>query len=445
MRVIVVGAGIAGLSAAYILQKNGVEVKVLEKEKEVGGRCKSIRWHVGWIDLAAEMMISVDKGLKQMALEIGLKSHLQAMDKPDCVGGKQDFMGWRDGRFYPFSLQGKPSILTSDLLGATGKLRLAEMLPSFLKQKTRTRGVAPDAYELWRDAWADDMSLEKWLSRINPRLLTYFAEPFIDLFWGYRPKEISRQFFLHMMANGESDPSVLTTDQGYGLLPRKLAQKLDVETGARVKRVDVGSVPVSVEWETREGLSKNESADAVIIALPGCFVNDVIYGLEEDKAAFFNRVRYTPKEMVYFKLDKKFEYMLPWHVYPVGESPWFSGLAYGPSQISPDFDVLRVNMKTDFTLHHKERSSDEVLDAIQVELAKRYPEMAAAIEDRIIARWNPGIPQFYPGYIRSLAQFNNLQPTAGIEFAGDYLAFSTTGGAYYSGKIAAEKILKHSI
>ena len=357
MRVIVVGAGIAGLSAAYLLQKNGVEVKVLEKEREAGGRCKSIRWHDGWIDLAAEMMISVDKGLKQMALDIGLEPHLQAMDKPDCVGGRQDFMGWRDGRFYPFSLQGKPSIIASDLLGATGKLRLAEILPSFLKQKTRTKGMAPDAYELWKDAWADDMSLEKWLSRINPRLLTYFAEPFIDLFWGYRPKEVSRQFFLHMMTNGESDPSVLTTDQGYGLLPRTLAQKLDVESGARVTRVDVGSVPISVQWETREGSRKNERADAVVMALPGCFVNNVTHGLKPDKTAFFEGLRYTPKEMVYFKLNKKFEYMLPWHVYPVGESPWLSGLAYGPSQISPDFDVLRVNMKTDFTLHHMQKSS----------------------------------------------------------------------------------------
>jgi len=37
-QVIVVGAGIAGLTAAYHLQNNGVDVVVLESSSRVGGR-----------------------------------------------------------------------------------------------------------------------------------------------------------------------------------------------------------------------------------------------------------------------------------------------------------------------------------------------------------------------------------------------------------------------
>ena len=40
-RIIILGAGLAGLSAAWHLQKKGIECLVLEKENEVGGLCRS--------------------------------------------------------------------------------------------------------------------------------------------------------------------------------------------------------------------------------------------------------------------------------------------------------------------------------------------------------------------------------------------------------------------
>lgn len=40
-RIIILGAGLSGLSAAWHLQKKGVECLVLEKEKEAGGLCRS--------------------------------------------------------------------------------------------------------------------------------------------------------------------------------------------------------------------------------------------------------------------------------------------------------------------------------------------------------------------------------------------------------------------
>ncbi|WP_268932222.1 FAD-dependent oxidoreductase [Nocardioides okcheonensis] len=43
-RVVVIGGGIAGLGAAWDLQRAGVEVTVVEKGDEIGGRCRSTRF-----------------------------------------------------------------------------------------------------------------------------------------------------------------------------------------------------------------------------------------------------------------------------------------------------------------------------------------------------------------------------------------------------------------
>lgn len=40
-KVIVIGAGIAGLTAAYYLRKQGMDVEVLESSSRVGGRMTS--------------------------------------------------------------------------------------------------------------------------------------------------------------------------------------------------------------------------------------------------------------------------------------------------------------------------------------------------------------------------------------------------------------------
>ena len=63
-RIAVIGAGIAGLGCAYVLQKAGFEVTVFEKNPRVGGRMSS-RTKNGYVfDLGADHLCDLYDRIK---------------------------------------------------------------------------------------------------------------------------------------------------------------------------------------------------------------------------------------------------------------------------------------------------------------------------------------------------------------------------------------------
>lgn len=74
MSVIVIGAGLAGLTAAYELKKLGRQAIVLEARSRVGGRVWSTRLANGEIiELGGEWIEAHDEALHRLAAELGLK------------------------------------------------------------------------------------------------------------------------------------------------------------------------------------------------------------------------------------------------------------------------------------------------------------------------------------------------------------------------------------
>ena len=72
MRVIVVGAGFAGLAAADALASAGVEVEVLEARDRVGGRVWSVPFAGAVVERGAEFILPHDKTMVAVAERLGL-------------------------------------------------------------------------------------------------------------------------------------------------------------------------------------------------------------------------------------------------------------------------------------------------------------------------------------------------------------------------------------
>jgi monoamine oxidase len=202
-RVVVVGAGLAGLTAATDLSQAGVEVTVLEARDRVGGRTHGIEVAPGaWVDGGAAYLGDRHTDLAKTIVDLGLKT------VPTTMQGHSRFMlgrgrVTREGRFPPLS-----AVALGDLFD-----RLDDLVH-------RVRRDAP-----WRSDIADDETAAAWAQR---ELKHPDARAFFPLFLG------------EMMAADPADVSVLHMafylSSGGGL--RYLNA---FEGGAQDSRIDAGA------------------------------------------------------------------------------------------------------------------------------------------------------------------------------------------------------------
>ena len=70
MKIAVVGAGFAGLVAAYLLEKKGYQVTVYEKEDTIGGHCRTIVRNNQCIEVGT--VFSFSQNIKELLIELNV-------------------------------------------------------------------------------------------------------------------------------------------------------------------------------------------------------------------------------------------------------------------------------------------------------------------------------------------------------------------------------------
>ena len=103
-RIVVVGAGLAGMTAAYRLKQAGFTAQVYEASDRIGGRCWSYRassgtWANGQVaEHGGELIDQGHTAMRQLAQELGFKlDNLLAAEQ----NGTEDFF-WLDDAYYTY-------------------------------------------------------------------------------------------------------------------------------------------------------------------------------------------------------------------------------------------------------------------------------------------------------------------------------------------------------
>ncbi|MEX1255106.1 MAG: NAD(P)/FAD-dependent oxidoreductase [Dehalococcoidia bacterium] len=430
-RVIVVGGGIAGLTAAYTLQKQAIELLVLERDSTAGGRMRTERHGDFVVDRGAQFVAGSYRNMRALVDALGLRPQVRRL-----ATGRGATL--RNGRFVTSSYAGLKAIWSARDLTLGSKLRL----PRLLLELRRHRALL-DFYEIERAAPLDDQSARDWaLSRFGREVLDYIIEPPFASTFTVLPENLSRAFVLatinYMFTSGFRLHAFVG---GNGLLTQTLASKLNVRTDAEVARVTQSPEGVTVRLATGESLS----ADAAVVATPGNHVARLCPDLTDEERRFFEGVRYASSIIVFVMTSTQ---EADPGVYGVGigrrEGVRLYGMALeNPKEgaVPPGKTMFNCAFSEEYAAELLDRPDGDVIEALRGELAKLPLLGLDKTEGYAVHRWPELVPQFYPGYIRALASFKaRRHRSERLFFAGDYLAGPYTEAALTSGLRAAADV-----
>lgn len=168
MRVGIIGAGPAGITAAYELTKAGVEVEVFESSPAVGGMAKSLALWGQTVDLGPHRFFSSDTRVNRLWLEVAGKDY-SMVNRLTRILYK--------GKFYHYPLKPFNALLNLGLLEA------ARCLASYASQMCRPGKANPTP------------TFEEWVvSRFGRRLFTIFFKTYSEKLWGIPCADLDADF-----------------------------------------------------------------------------------------------------------------------------------------------------------------------------------------------------------------------------------------------------------
>ncbi len=279
-RVVLVGAGFAGLAAACALEASGVRVTLLEQKTAVGGRLRVAEHperdvHPGVSTLprrtpALDILLR-DEELRR-TLELFPIEHVTVhLPRREVHVDLR-----RAGR-----LGSLPGLTLRESLRARRVRRLLEWF-----------GPRLDAAEPERVGALDDRSVSEFCALyLGRRLLEQVYAPLLEAHFGYDAEETSRVALLLLLARSGGPDVQLAL--GLPVLAERLAARLrEVRLGERVVAVkpDGGGV----ELERGERLP----ADAVVVAVGPSRVPKLLTGLSPREELFFDASGYTACDVV---------------------------------------------------------------------------------------------------------------------------------------------------
>jgi monoamine oxidase len=428
--VIVVGAGIAGLTCAWRLRQAGVPVALYEAQERVGGRMFSLRGHFadGQVcELGGELVDSGHARMRSLAAELGLVLDDLAED-PTAAHGDIWFHG---GRRYS-----DPEILAAFAPLAQAIARDASALPD----EQITYAAPGGAEALDREsmsAWLDRNGADGWLRALIE--VAYTTE------MGLECDEQSALNFLTFIDPGTDAFRIFgASDERYhvrggnDLVPHALARRVDdaITTGAvleALRRDDSGRYVLSFR---RGAAAFERRAHRVVLAVPFTTLRDVRLDLElppaKRKAIAELRYGTNAKLMIGF-----------------GERVWRTrhasgGATYSDLPLQTTWETSRMQagaagILTNFVggRHGVDVGSGtpkQQADAAAAQLEAIWPGIAAARDGAREARfhwpthaWTKGsYACFTPG------QWTTLRGAVGervgdLHFAGEHCAFDNQG------------------
>jgi oxygen-dependent protoporphyrinogen oxidase len=432
--VAVVGAGMAGLAAAWRLQRAGLGVAVLEREARVGGRVLDVDLGSLWVGAGPQFLTNFYAHTLDLIGELDLQADLVRIP-----GGCAVVHG---GALHPVWPSGR--LLTSRLVSVRGKLDLLKLAWELARH---WRELDLDA--LHEADRLDTRSMAAYArAQLSDDLVQRLLRPALEGFLYCTPDQTSQAMLLALTKGGAGLRTLLTLRGGLGQLPEAIAVRLTVTCGAEVRAVRTGPKGGYEVIASLAGHERRLAVDGVVCTTSASVVPGLFPDLDPRRRAFFEAVRYVPVLTVAVNVRRRLPPEFYGLLFPRQESRRLALAAVEsaklPQKLPSAQDIATLYSSPEATAELLGEDDAVVRDALLADLARAgsaYDLTGDLLVDRV-HRWHQALPEFGVGHFRRLRAFARGEVEWGrVVFAGDYLGGPLVEGAVTSGLHAADRLL----
>jgi oxygen-dependent protoporphyrinogen oxidase len=434
-RIVVVGAGIAGLTAAYFLKQEGHDPIVLEKTDRVGGRMITDVVNGFTIDCGAQFLMTSYPILTDLINRLGMSSNF--IETSPYLGTV------RNGKIRKTRATDVLSPLRSGLLSLSGWLRF--VLRSY-QLMPKIKSLPLNDFTAWSNY--DDIDAETWSNSYFGREITdYIIEPPIDAMFYQSLRDISRvlpimetSMFLYLKKKTKA------LIGGIGVLPEGLASQLDVRLNTPVRALSIGKTGVELDVGAEPII-----ADKVILAATAS-VSKSLYKEPETIERDLLATPYSTTLVIAvavkdsFRIDPKIAEIYGIMI-PKKERGIISAITIEESKYKRRFangKLLLVFLSGKAGSEMIKWNEDAILPVVLKEMEKCFAGVSGNILFTKLYRWNEASPMSLPGRSRNVDQYRkSVSDSTKVFLAGDYMGMPWTEGAAETGRWAARSLMRN--
>ena len=448
-KVIVIGAGMAGLAATHTLRRRGFEVTLLEAAPHPGGRVLQKEIQGFNIALGANLFLETFDTARQMAHELCVPLRRTPVPIHSGIYRNGRFHGLYGGSRPDHLLKTANTFLSFRLLSPKGlwqTIRFARLL------RTRANDLSFDDPSGMLDLDTGESAAEFFASNIGTEALDRLFGPGLSGYTFAHPEQVGAAYAMatawHTGLNGVAWPCL--PEGGIGTFVDALVHACGTSL-----RLSTPVHRIVIEDATVQGVITAAGfmeCDAVICATTATTAVEIAPELPPGIAEVLRGVTYSRCCRVFFGVGSS---PLPRDWYAVGfprqAGTFMTGVSnaavLAPETVPPGqaiIDVLVIDAQADalFAL-----DDETVCERVLSEMRTYFPAISAAPRFSLVHRWGEAMSLAPGGTMTALDRLRRSQYEGlrGLFLAGDYMSVPSANGALRSGLDAAEAVIETAV
>jgi oxygen-dependent protoporphyrinogen oxidase len=450
-KIVVIGAGISGLTTAYLLFKEGYDVIVLEQRDKVGGSIETVNADGFLFERGPNSGLETTPLIQQLVKELNLENQFVYANRE---GNKRYIL--RNGELLALPMS-PLSFFKTKLFSGKAKLRL--LAEPFI-------GKSKDGYY---------QSIAEFVTRrLGKEFLDYAINPFVAGVYAGRPEELSvKSAFPKLYALEEEygglivgtirsirkrkkskevskqSAKMFSFKDGMKVFPEAIVDKLGNRVSTGVEVISVRSTAEGNYGVTFRDGKQNLTllADIVLSTVPSYKAAELFGHFDEALTKHLNEIYYPPVLVLYLVYERNvvdqpldgFGFLIP-----EKEERSFLGAIWS----SVIFPNRTDDSKAAFTLFiggSRDAGFVDDVEQMVIDRARREFELIMKIsaEPVLISKrlWPKAIPQYNLGYVEHENFFDHFEKdNKGLILGGNYRGGISVGDCIKNSELVAQRI-----